>query len=192
MIDLVEDAPRLEAPDLDLAGSGIDGGLPGPPYVGGEVGQTEAAFAADLGALRYGRDLGVDEDDQAMRVLGVGVVRDVDDGYSRGDPDLGCREPHAVIERTHRVDEIGYQFVDLALAGRGTDLLEDRVRVGEDCSDCHLVRALVRCTRLTAGPTGLRSRRSPAPRARLPCLHRHRVGREHPRESRRTPEPPAP
>jgi hypothetical protein len=66
------------------------------------------------------------------------VTRHVDDDHPHHLPELRRREPDAVPERVHRVDEIRRHARDLLLVVRAElprRLLEGGVRVAEDLSD---------------------------------------------------------
>ena len=111
VVDLVLEDTGLESPRLDedvLAPDGETGNndLGGPPDAGGETGQGKASFPAGLGAGGQD-DLGVDQQDDPVRVGGPWVHRDVDDHHAGKSADLRSGEADTTRVRAHGREQVG-------------------------------------------------------------------------------------
>jgi hypothetical protein len=124
VVELVLQDAGLESPRLDedlLSPDGTTGNhdLGGPPDAGRETRQGKASLPAALGAGGQD-DLGVDQQDDPVRVGGPRVRRHVDDHGAGKSADLRSGEADTARVRAHGREQVGHEGSDSGVDLRTT------------------------------------------------------------------------
>ena len=144
MVDLVLERSGLEAARDDHLRrpgrrEGLDDDLGRPAYVGGQVGDAQAALAAELLAVCLD-DLGIDENETTVTVTAARMQADVNDYQAQEFPDLRRRHPDAARKGQHRLDQILGETTNprpVPHRNLGRDLLQRWIGKAEDLADWH-------------------------------------------------------
>jgi hypothetical protein len=146
VIDLVEQAARLEALGLDrqVFATGVQPGHGDPhrpAHVRGQVRDRQTALAADLGLLRRGEQDWVHEHDLAVADRRALVPGHVHHDHAHHLAELCRRHAGGERHRPHRVDQVAGHPLRLLGVGGERQLsphrLERRMWVAEDLADAH-------------------------------------------------------